>query len=156
VRTVHAGTLISDIIDVDGQIDATLVSERLMSVLAFAFAALALGLAAIGVYGVLSYSVARRRPEFGIRLALGASPADVAANVLGHVLIELAVGTAIGLPLALFAARLARGLLFGVNAAAISSYVVGASILMTAACAAAALPAWRAWSIDPSDALRRG
>jgi predicted permease len=156
VRTIHAETLISDVIDVNGQIDATLVSERLMSVLAFAFAALALGLAAIGVYGVLSYSVARRRPEFGIRMALGASPADVAAHVIGHVLVELAVGTAIGLPLALFAARLARGLLFGVTAADMSSYVAGASILMTAACAAAALPAWRAWSIDPSDALRRG
>ena len=89
-------------------------------------------------------------------MTVGASPADVAANVIGHVLVQLAVGTAIGLPLALFAARLARGLLFGVHAADLSSYVAGASILMVAACAAAALPAWRAWSINPSDALRRG
>ncbi len=156
VHAVNAETLISDVINVDAQIDATLVSERLLSLLALAFAALALGLAAIGVYGVLGYSVAQRETDFGIRMALGASPGRVVRTVLGHILAELAAGTAIGLVLAFVAARLARGMLFGVDAADVSSYVFGASILAAVACAAAALPAWRAWSIDPSEALRRG
>ena len=86
IRAVHGNTLISDVVSVEDQIDATLVSERLLSALATCFAALAMMLAAIGLYGVLSYSVARRRMEFGIRLALGAPQRRIASDVLGTVM----------------------------------------------------------------------
>ncbi len=156
VRAVHPQTLVSDVIGVQEQIDATLVSEMLLSRLAGAFAALALVLAAIGLYGVLSYSVARRRAEFGVRLALGAPPARVAAEVVRGVLLQVALGLAIGVPVALALARAASGLLFGVSPADPASYLLGAGVLAVVGCLAAWLPARRACSIDPSEALRRG
>lgn len=145
----------SDVIGVDEQIDATLVSERLLSTLATLFAALALGLAAIGLYGVLSYSVARRKAELGIRMALGAAPARIAWSVLREVLLQVAVGMAIGLPVALAGARAAETLLFGVTPADPSNYLLSAGVLVAIACVAAWLPARRACSIDPAEALRR-
>jgi ABC-type antimicrobial peptide transport system permease subunit len=155
VHTIHPNTLVSDVIGVEEQIDATLVSERLLSSLVTAFAALALGLAAIGLYGILSYSVARRRAEFGIRMALGAAPSRIASSVFGEVLIQVAVGMAIGLPAALATARTAKGLLFGVTPADPGNYLLSATVLAAVACLAASLPARRACSIDPSEALRR-
>ena len=156
VRAIHPGTLVSDVIEVEEQIDATLVSERLLSMLATGFAALVLGLAAIGLYGIVSYSVARRRTEFGVRLALGAPRSRVAAGVVMEVLLQVAAGIAVGLPLALVIARTAERLLFGVTPAAPGSYLLGAATLTVVACAAAWLPARRACSIDPADTLRRG
>ena len=154
VRAIDADTLVSDVIGVDEQIDATLVSERLLSILATLFAAVALGLAAIGLVGVVSYSVARRRTEFGIRLALGAAPARVAWVVVREVLVPVALGVAIGLPVALSVARLASGLLFGVTPAAPGNYLLGAAVLAFVACLAAWLPARRASRVDPMVALR--
>jgi ABC-type antimicrobial peptide transport system permease subunit len=130
------------------------VSERLLSLLATAFAALALGLAAIGLYGVLSFSVARRKVEFGIRLALGSSRSRVAWDVVRSVLLQLAAGIAFGLPVALMAARAAGGLLFGVAPTAADIYLISAILLSAIACVAASIPAWRACSIEPSEALR--
>ncbi len=154
VQAIHSNTLISDIVAVQDQIDATLVSERLLSTLATAFAALALGLAAIGLYGVLSFSVARRRGEFGIRIALGSPRARVAWDVIRGGVIQVGVGIAVGLPVALAAARAAGGLLFGVTPTAADSYVVSVAVLVAIACVAAWMPAWRACSIDPSEVLR--
>jgi predicted permease len=156
VRAIHPGTLVSDVIGVEEQIDATLVTERLLSMLATGFAALVLGLAAIGLYGIVSYSVARRRIEFGVRLALGAPRSRVASAVVGEVLLQVAAGIVVGLPLALVIARTAERLLFGVTPADPASYLLGAAALTMAACAAAWLPARRACSIDPADTLRRG
>jgi predicted permease len=156
VRAVHPETLVSDVIGVEEQIAATLVGERLLSTLASAFAALALLLAAVVVYGVLSYSVARRRAELGLRMALGAAPARVASDVLRDVLLQVAAGMAIGLPAAAMTARAAEGLLFGVAPADPGSYLLSAAVLALAAGAAAWLPARRACSIDPSEALRAG
>jgi ABC-type antimicrobial peptide transport system permease subunit len=156
VRAIHPGTLVSDVIGVQEQIDATLVSERLLSMLATGFASLVLGLAAVGLYGIVSYSVARRRTEFGVRLALGAPRSRVASAVVGEVLLQVAAGIVVGLPLALVIARTAERLLFGVTPADPASYLLGAAALTMAACAAAWLPARRACSIDPADTLRRG
>ena len=154
VHTLHAQTLVSDVVGVQEQIDATLLSERLLSILATAFATLALGLAAIGLYGVLSYSVARRRAEFGIRLALGSQRRRIVWDVIRSVIVQVGVGVAIGLPAALASARAAEGLLFGVGPAALTVYVTCAAILIAVAAIASWLPVWRACSTDPSEVLR--
>jgi putative ABC transport system permease protein len=144
------------VLPVDEQIDATLVSERLLSTLGTAFAALAVGLAALGLYGVLSYSVARRRAEFGVRLALGAPPARVAWDASRPALVQTALGLAIGLPAAVGVARSAQGLLFGVAPADAGVYALSASVLAAVAALAAWLPARRASRVNPVTALRQG
>ena len=154
VRAIHPQTLISDVIGVEEQIDATLVSESLLSTLASGFAALAVCLAAIGLYGVLSYSVARRRREFGVRLALGARPARIASGILREVSLEVGAGLAIGVPLALMMARTAESMLFGVTATDPGNYVVSVAALIVVATVAAYLPARRAARVDPMLALR--
>jgi predicted permease len=154
IRSVHADTLVSDVIGVEEQIDAMLVSERLLSILATLFAALALGLAAIGLVGVVSYSVARRRTELAVRLALGASPARVAWEASRDALVPVLLGIVIGIPLAFVTAGLARGLLFGVTPAGADSYVLSAAVLAIVACLATWIPARRASNMDPLVALR--
>jgi ABC-type antimicrobial peptide transport system permease subunit len=156
VQAIHRGTLVSDVIGADAQIDETLVSERLLSTLASGLAMLVLALAAIGLYGIVSYAAAARTTEFGIRLALGAPRSRVAAGVIGEAMLPVAAGIAVGLPLALMIARAAQRLLFGVTPADATSYVVGASALTLVAAAAAWLPARRACRLDPADTLRRG
>ena len=154
VRALHPRTLVSDVIGLEEQIDATLLSERLLSTLATTFAALAVALAAVGLYGILSYAVARRRAEFGLRMALGASPARVASGMFKEVLVQVAAGLAIGLPVALLAAHSAEGLLFGITPADPRSYLASAAALTVVACLATWLPARRACAIDPSETLR--
>jgi predicted permease len=152
---IHADTLVSDVVAVDDQVDAALVSERLLSTLASAFAALALSLAGVGLYGMLSYVVARRRAEFGVRMALGAPPRRVAAELVGEVLRLVAAGTLAGVPAAVAATWSIHGLLFGVTATDPLSYVVSALVLVGVAVAAALGPARRILRIDPAEALRR-
>ena len=154
VRGIHPKTLISDVIDVQDQIDATLVSERLLSTLATAFAALAITLAALGLYGVLSYSVANRRAEFGVRLALGARPNRVAREVLRSVWPPVIGGICLGLALAIPAARAAQAMLFGVAAGDVQHYVLAIAMLALIAAIAAWLPARKAAGTDPVVALR--
>jgi hypothetical protein len=155
VHALHPATLVSDLIGVEEQIDATLLSERLLSRLAAAFAALAVGLAAVGLYGILSQSIARRRAEFAVRLALGAGPGRVASHVFGEVLLQVGSGIGIGVPLAVALARSLEGLLFGVTPADPVTYLVSAAFLVMVACVASWLPARRAWRIDPAQTLRR-
>jgi predicted permease len=154
VHAVHPRTLVSDVVDVQRQIDATLLGERLLSTLAVSFAALALVLVTIGLYGVLSYWVARRRREFGVRMALGAGPRQVVAAVAHEVLTPLVLGVLVGVPVAVAVSRLAGGLLFGVRPLDGPSYIVAAAILTAVSAAAAWIPARRACAIHPSEALR--
>jgi predicted permease len=154
VRRVHPKTLVSDVISVQEQIDATLVSERLLSTLATAFAVLAVLLAAIGLYGVLSYMVVRRRAEFGVRLALGARPRTLAAGVLRGVIPQVAIGTGVGLAIAAATSRAAAGMLFGVNAGDVGHYAFSVVVLLWIAGVAVWLPARRASRIDPVISLR--
>jgi predicted permease len=155
VQTVYANTLVSDVVSVEEQIDATLVSERLLSTLGSWFGALALTLAAIGLYGILSQAISRRRVEIGVRMALGASPRRIAASVFGAALLPVAGGIVAGVPAAIAAARLTRAVLFGVSPVDPSNYLFAAAILTTTAIVAAVVPARRACTIDLSETLRR-
>jgi ABC-type antimicrobial peptide transport system permease subunit len=118
------------------------------------FAALALLLASVGIYGVLSYLVGQRIPEIGIRLALGAQRDDVLRLILGEGLRMAFLGVAIGLAGALALSRLLADLLFGISAADPVTFA-GVAILLTAiAIAACYIPARRAMRVDPLVALR--
>jgi hypothetical protein len=155
VGAIHPTTLVSDVITFGEQKDATLVSERLLSTLATVLAALALGLSAIGLFGTLSYAVAQRRAEFGIRMAVGAGPARVAWAVFRDMLWPVGCGLALGLPVAAAAANAARTLLFGVVPGDPRLYLLSAALVTGVASLAAWLPAWRASATCPLSALRR-
>jgi putative ABC transport system permease protein len=129
-------------------------TERLIAQLLSAFALLSLGLAAVGLYGVLGYSVARRTSEIGVRLALGATPAGVLRAVLRQAAMMVLVGSAIGVPGALLLSRFLTGLLYGVTPADPPVLGFAVSCLFLVAIAAAAVPAWRAARVDPLVALR--
>jgi putative ABC transport system permease protein len=118
------------------------------------FAALALVLGAIGIYGVLSHAVARRTREFGIRMALGAGRSQITAIVLGPPVRIVLVGLAIGMVSALLVTRLMQGLLFGVSATDPATYVGVAAVVCIVGIAACMLPLWRALTADPVRALR--
>ena len=119
------------------------------------FAILALALAAIGIFGVLAFSVGQRAREFGIRMALGAKAYDVLAMVLGGALKMTAAGVAIGLAAAALLTRFLGTLLFGVQPTDPITFAGTAAILTAAALLACALPAWRAARVDPAITLRQ-
>ncbi len=119
-----------------------------------AFAALALSLGAIGVYGAVSYSVTRRRAEFAVRMALGASPRVVLRDVLVAGITPVAFGVGLGSVVALGASRLASGVLYGVGPTDVVSFSVAALALLAAGVAAAFVPALRAGHTNPVEALR--
>jgi len=136
------------------EVRAGLLPERIMAALTGFFGTLATALAMIGLYGVVSYLVARRRNEIGIRMALGAAAADVLRMVLKDGLRLVLVGVAIGVPATLAVTRLAAALLFGVSPTDPRT-IAAAMLLMTAVAALAGfLPARRASRLDPMAALR--
>ena len=145
---------IDDLKTLSAQVEDSLLTERLMMLLSVAFGALAVLLAALGIYGVLSFAVAARRSEIGVRMALGADPAAVRRLVLGDVGRFLLVGTAIGLPCAYALARGVESILFGVHASDPSIFVFGVALLAAVALAAGWPPAARAARTDALDALR--
>jgi putative ABC transport system permease protein len=131
-----------------------LADDRLMAMLSGFFAALAMLLAMIGLYGVMSYMVARRRSEIGIRMALGANSGDVSKMILREAGVLLAVGLGIGTGLALAAATAAGALLFGLKPNDPATLGTAVAALATAALGASYLPARRAARLDPVEALR--
>jgi predicted permease len=136
------------------EIQNGLVQERLMALLSGFFGALAALLAMIGLYGVISYIIAMRRNEIGIRMALGASRQDVVGIVLWQTLGLLAVGIGIGLLLAVAATSGARTLLYGLRPSDPASLIGAAFFLALVALAASLWPAYRATRHDPMTALR--
>jgi predicted permease len=128
--------------------------ERLVATLSAFFGVLAVLLAVIGLYGVMSYMVARRRNEIGIRMALGADPGDVTRMVMRDAMKLLAAGLAAGILLALASAQTAKALLFGVTATDPATLALAAVTLGGVAAAASYLPAWRASRLSPTQALR--
>jgi ABC-type antimicrobial peptide transport system permease subunit len=134
---------------------ATTTSERtLVAELSDAFGAITLLLAAVGLYGVTAYRVARRTREFGLRLALGATHRDIAGLVMRGALSQIGMGVLIGLPLALAAARALQRQLFGVSPLNVRAFLFGVVVVIGCGLAASALPARRAAKIAPTEALR--
>ena len=150
LRTVR----VAKVTTLDEQVDASIVPERLVSALSSLFGGLGAALAAIGIYGLLAYSVARRFSEIGIRMALGASEGDVLRMVLGSALGLVCAGVAAGAPLAWWAKRLATSLVADLAGAAVLPIAAAVVVMIVVALAAAYLPARRAARIQPIDALR--
>ena len=135
-------------------LDASVAQERFLAFLLTAFAALALVLALVGVYGVVSYSVAQRGREIGIRLALGASSQLVLRSIVGEGLRLAVAGCAIGIIGALAAARLVRSQLFGVSANDPLTIAAAVATMAAVAVAASLIPAIRASTLPPAEVLR--
>jgi putative ABC transport system permease protein len=154
VATVDASVPIFDVMPLEDRVDAAMARPRFNAAIVALFAGAALLLAAIGVYGVLSYSVSSRMREMGVRLALGADAARVMAHVVGEGLRLAAIGAAAGCVAALAFARLLQGLLAGVAASDPRILTGGAAIMLIVAAIAAFLPARRAAAVDPVVVLR--
>jgi predicted permease len=138
----------------DEQILESLRTERMLATLSSGFGILALLLSIVGLYGVLSFVVTQRTQEIGLRLALGASPSTAMWLIVRDVLIMIAVGTSVALPIAWASRRLVEAQLFGVRPFDAQTIAFASVILGVVALAAAMLPAWRAASISPTEALR--
>ncbi len=140
--------------DMQTQIRESLLLDRLMAMLSGFFGFLAALIAMIGLYGVISYSVARRKHEIGIRVALGANRARVIKLILAEAAVLLAIGLTIGSVLAILAARTARTFLFGLQPHDPLTISVAVAVLALVGVAASYLPALRAARVDPMIALR--
>jgi putative ABC transport system permease protein len=154
VATVDPTIAITSIKPLETILATATAPARFRTVLIAAFALIALTIAAIGLYGIVAYSVSQRTAEIGVRVALGAVPRNVISMVLAEALGVTIVGLAIGLPLAYMMARTFAALLFGVAPADAATYVASAVALLCIAIAAALVPARRAARVDPIVALR--
>ena len=146
--------VVTSFADFQKEIRGGLVEERLMATLSGFFGFLGVLLAVIGLYGVISYIVAMRRNEIGIRMALGASRAEVVGIILRQTLVVLALGLGIGVALALVAVRSAASVLFGLQPDDPLTFVGASALLLIIALIASFLPARRASRVDPMVALR--
>jgi putative ABC transport system permease protein len=145
---------IEDVASMQQVVDRAVWQPRFSTTLLAAFAGLALVLAAVGIYGVMSSEVARRTPEIGIRMALGARPGDVLRSVLGQGAKLTAIGAAAGLAGAIVLTRYLRTLLYSVSPTDPLVLAAAAAVLAAVAMAAVWLPARRATRVDPIEALR--
>ena len=136
------------------QIDDWFTQERLISRLTSLFGLLALLLAAIGLYGVTAYTVVRRTPEIGVRMALGAARSRVVGMVMRGALLQTVAGLAIGIPVAIFCMRYVKSQLYEITSVNAPVMIVAIGVLTLAAAIAGIIPARRAASIDPVRAWR--
>lgn len=154
VHEVDKDLPVSDIVPMSDLIAISVAQPRFRTWLIGSFAAIALVLAAAGIFGVISYSVSRRTHEIGIRIALGASPANVMRLILTESTRLVLIGLAIGIPVALGLGRLLSNLLFGIHVADPTTFTAVALLLFAVATLAAYVPARRATRVDPLIALR--
>ena len=154
IREMDAEVPLLDIGTMDDSVSASLSPERFTMLLLGAFAGLALLLAAVGIYSVMSYSVSRRTNEIGIRVALGASRRNVLLLVVRQGLVLALIGSAIGISGALLLSRVMSSQLFGVQPTDPATFVAGACGLMVVVLAASTIPARRAIRVEPIVALR--
>jgi putative ABC transport system permease protein len=154
VKQLDATMPIYEMKTVEGQLDETLLTDRLVALLSAGFGLLATILASIGLYGVMAFVVARRRKELGIRLALGARPGVLIWMVMREVLVLLAIGLAVGVPAAVLLGRYVSSVLYGVKPSDPLMAVSTVVLLTVVSAAAGLIPARRASRIDPILALR--
>jgi predicted permease len=137
-----------------GEVDRSILFPQLIAELSACFGALAVFLACLGIWGSTAYAVRRRTNEIGIRMALGARSADVLRMVMREIVVVVAVGAGIGLPIALAAGRLVKSQLYGLKATDPATILGALLALLTVAALAAFIPACRATKVDPMEALR--
>src|SRR4051812_35318020 len=147
-------SIVTEFQTMESQVRESLLRERLMATLSGFFGGLAALLATIGLYGVMSYMVARRRNEIGIRIALGADRGHVVRMVMREAAVLLGAGVAVGLVMSVLAARTATTLLFGLQPGDPATLALAAGGLGFVAMVASYLPAWRASRLEPTEALR--
>jgi putative ABC transport system permease protein len=155
ILAVDRDVPVFDIRTMEQVVSRSLSARRFAMALLTGFAALALALAVVGLYGVLSHAVAQRTSELGLRLALGATPTELVRLVLGRGLRLTALGVVIGACGGAAAARALAGLLFGIHAFDTAAFAGAAALLLTVALVASYLPARRASRVDPVIALRQ-
>jgi len=154
LANINPNLTILDFKSLDYQVAGNFVEERLISRLTVLFGLLALVLASVGLYGITAYSVARRTAEIGLRMALGANRSDVVALVLRGASLQVGIGLAIGIPVALLGGHLMASQLYGVRTYDPLTLAIAVVVLATFAGVAGFIPARRAASIEPMNALR--
>jgi putative ABC transport system permease protein len=154
VRELDAGLVLDSIMTMDDRVMTSLVRPRAYALVLAALASLALAVAGVGLFGVLSYTTAQRTPEIGVRVALGARPRDIAGMVLRQAMTMIVLGLIAGLTLTLVAAELLSKLLYGVTARDFVSFTLAPLAIALVAVVACAGPARRAARVDPIRALR--
>jgi predicted permease len=154
VNSLEPNLALAEVKTMEQLIDESLVGERFVTVLYAAFAAVALALATIGIYGVMAFAVAQRTHEIGLRMALGAGREQVLRLILKEGVVLALFGLGVGLVGAFFVARILRGLLYGVGTIDFAAFGAVALLLLATALLACYLPARRAAKVDPMVALR--
>jgi ABC-type antimicrobial peptide transport system permease subunit len=154
VWAVDRNQPVSDVATMDDIVSRELQNRRLPMLLMSGFAALALVLAAVGIYGVLAFSVAERKAEIGLRLALGGQPRGIRALFVRRGMALAGIGLVLGLAAALWGTALLQTLLFGVRARDPRTFIAQALVLAAVCFAATYVPALRASRTDPIEALR--
>lgn len=154
VQGLDPGVPVSKVQSMEDVMSAANARPRFLTAVMTLFSGLALGLAMLGIYALISYSVARRTTEFGIRTALGAAPQRLVRQVLWQGLAMGLVGWGVGAVGALFLTRVLEGMVFGISSASVSAWAVAAGLLLVTTILACALPALRATRVHPAIALR--
>jgi predicted permease len=154
IAKINPNILVNSVGSLEEQVDDSIATQSLIARLSGFFGVLAVFLACIGVYGVLSYSVALRTSELGIRFALGAQSRTVLWMVLRECILLLVLGLSIGVPVALSSTRIVKSLLYELSPLDPMAISIAVAIITVMTIAAAWLPAWRATKIDPMRALR--
>ena len=154
VHAIDKDLPVTDIDSLSNALDLSIASERFRTFLLGSFGLIALILAGVGIFGVISYFVSQRTREVGIRMALGAKRQDIMRLILGQAMKLALLGVVIGCGVALLLTRLMAGLLYGVSARDPLTFLAVAAILLAVAGAACCIPAVRAVHVDPMVALR--
>jgi predicted permease len=154
LRSIDPNLPLYDFTTMNQQVQSTISQQRMMAMLSGFFGLLALTLSAIGLYGVLAYSVSRRTGEIGVRMALGADRSNILRMILGETGQLLGIGVIAGLGMSFAATRLIKTMLYGVTPEDPHAFLLGSVILVLVGLGAALLPARRAVTIEPMAALR--